>query len=63
MAIMTNVENPYPHFHSALCYRELGQFQDALAAIDLAIDYAGDQHSALLADAKMLREEFSGNLF
>ena len=63
MAIITNVDNPYPHFHSALCYRELGQYQDALAALELAIEYAGDKYESLTADAKILKAEFLKNLY
>ncbi len=40
-AILINVENPVPHFHSAACYKELGDLGNALASLELAIMYAG----------------------
>ena len=43
MAIMTDVENPLPHYHSASCYNALQDKENALAAVELAIAYAGDK--------------------
>lgn len=42
MAIITNVENPLPHYHSASCYRALQDKNSALIALELAIRQAGD---------------------
>jgi len=37
MAILTNLENPVPHYHSASCYRELGDKQGAIHSLEMAL--------------------------
>lgn len=65
MAILTDVEDPYPHFHSALCYRELGQMQEALAALELCLAYAGtkEQFSLLVQDGELMKKQLLSRLF
>lgn len=49
MAVMTDIRNPIPHYHSASCYKALEDIDSALASIDLALVYAGEkeEHSRL----------------
>lgn len=42
-AILINVENPVPHYHSASCYNELKDQGNALASLELAIMYCEDK--------------------
>lgn len=37
MAMMADSLSPLPHYHTALCYRSLGQHDNALGSIDLAL--------------------------
>lgn len=54
MAIVTNAENPLPHYHSATCYRAVHDKESALLALELAIKHAGDHenHSAIKVHAQ-----------
>lgn len=64
MAILTDVENPVTHYHSATCYRALSDRQSALLSLEMAIRCAGDKpehanlkEQALSAKAAMEREQ------
>ena len=48
-AILLNVENPVPHYHSASCYQSLGDYGNALASLELAIMYSGEhpEHASI----------------
>ncbi len=41
MAILTNVENPLPHYHSAACYHALQEKENAVASLEMALQHAG----------------------
>ncbi|CCB86962.1 MULTISPECIES: SycD/LcrH family type III secretion system chaperone [Parachlamydia] len=43
MAVMTEMSNPVPHYHSASCYLAVGDDENAKASLLLAIEYAGEQ--------------------
>ena len=43
MAILTDMENPIAHYHSATCYVELDDFKSAESSLKSAIDCAGDR--------------------
>lgn len=40
MAILTNVENPIPYYHSASCYQLLDDRENALCSLEMAIKCA-----------------------
>lgn len=40
MAILTNMENPLPHYHSASCYHALQDRNSAIISLELAIRQA-----------------------
>lgn len=42
MAVMTNGDNPLPHYHSASCYSALHDKNSAKLALELAVKQAGD---------------------
>ncbi|MBS4168880.1 SycD/LcrH family type III secretion system chaperone [Parachlamydia sp. AcF125] len=42
MALMTEVTNPVPHYHSASCYLAVGDNENAKNSLLLAIEYAGN---------------------
>jgi type III secretion system low calcium response chaperone LcrH/SycD len=42
MAILTDVQNPLPHYHSGFCYRMLGEYENAKTSLDLAITTCND---------------------
>lgn len=58
MAAMTDQENPLPHYHSASCYRELLDIENAIASYDLAIQIADghEHHSALKSHAHSAKQ-------
>jgi type III secretion system low calcium response chaperone LcrH/SycD len=37
MAILTDIENPLPHYHSAKCYLALGEKHNAIQSFEMAI--------------------------
>ena len=43
MAILTDVENPTPHYHSASCYRILRDFDSAIQSLEMAVRCADDK--------------------
>jgi len=53
MAIMTDVDSPVAHYHSASCYRALDDQQSALRSLDLAIQCSGntEEHKKLKEQA------------
>jgi len=57
MAVLTDVENPIPHYHSATCYKELGELEDGIDALQMTIEYAGGnkQYSQLKEHAQSLK--------
>lgn len=42
MAVMTDGENPLPHYHSAACYYALQDIQNAKVSLELALKCCGD---------------------
>ncbi len=65
MASMTNIENPYPHFHAAICYHAVGDMQTALASIELALSYAdkNSDYETLIQDATLIKAEIAKRLY
>lgn len=61
MAVMIQVSNPIPHFHSATCYYRMGDKNSAAQSLDLAIEQAGDQ--AEYAELCKAAEAFKQRLF
>lgn len=61
MAMMSDVTNPVPHYHSANCYRALLDDSNALISLEQAIQQAGDkdEHKQLLTAAISLKERLS----
>lgn len=43
MAVLTNIENPTPHYQSASCYRQLNDLENAVMSYEMAARYCGDQ--------------------
>lgn len=43
MAILTDVENPAPHYHSASCYRILQDSVSALQSLEMALQCSNDK--------------------
>lgn len=43
MAILTDVESPTAHYHSATCYRILHDNESALQSLEMAVRCAGDK--------------------
>lgn len=40
MAILTDVENPLPHYQSAKCYQSMGEMQNGIFSLELAVECA-----------------------
>ena len=61
MAIFIEIENPFPHYHSAFCYIKLQDHDNALASLELAIQYASDvaEHQHLKQKAIAARKRLS----
>lgn len=57
-AILIKVENPVPHYHSATCYEALNDYGNALASLELAVLYAGDnpEYAAIKKHAIQAKE-------
>ena len=51
MAILTNMENPLPHYHSASCYQALHDKNSAIISLELALRQAhGREEYALVRE-------------
>lgn len=51
MAILTNMENPLPHYHSASCYQALLDKNSAIISLELAIRQShGKEEYALIKE-------------
>lgn len=61
MAILTKIDNPIPHYHSARCYKAMNDYKNARASVDLAIQYSldRDEFLTLLSHAQVLRNSLS----
>lgn len=64
MAAICNIENPLPYFYLAKCLFAMHDRMSALQAIDMAIEYAGEQQDnealyekALAAKELLLKEQ------
>lgn len=65
MASLTDPENPTPHYHAAACYKEIHDFENALASYDLAIAVADDheifsqiKQQAEIGKAQLLKQKY-----
>lgn len=58
MAMMADSLSPLPHYHTALCYRSLGDPENALGSLDLALMrvMGNEEWSALREKALLLKE-------
>ncbi|MGA8163516.1 MAG: SycD/LcrH family type III secretion system chaperone [Waddliaceae bacterium] len=58
MAILTNVENPIPHYHSASCYQALGDDESAMGSLEIVIRCAEgkEEHIGLKEQAVKIKE-------
>jgi type III secretion system low calcium response chaperone LcrH/SycD len=56
MAILTEVFNPVPHYHSARCYLALGEKDNAVHSLEMAIECCKerDEYSRVLGLSKEL---------
>lgn len=61
MAMMSDVTNPVPHYHSANCYRALLDDANAIVSLDQAIQQAGDseEHQEIRDRAVALKARIS----
>ena len=61
MATVTDPQNPLPHYHSAACYKELHEEGEGLAALELAIETAGEvpEFATIKRHALALKEKWS----
>lgn len=61
MAMMTDITNPLPHYHSANCYRSLLDNANALTALEQAISRAAnsEEYQYIHESAVALKERLS----
>jgi len=57
MAVITDDDNPLPHYHSACCLEAVGDLPNAIASLDLTIDTCGhnEKHQNLKEHALRLK--------
>ncbi|CRX38417.1 SycD/LcrH family type III secretion system chaperone [Estrella lausannensis] len=62
MAMMADSLSPLPHYHTALCYRSLGDHENALSSLDLALMrvMGNEEWRTLREKALMLKERIKG---
>jgi type III secretion system low calcium response chaperone LcrH/SycD len=62
MAILTDMQNPLPHYHSAKCYLGINEKENAIAALETALELAGESvsHIDLLDNIKRTLHRLNG---
>lgn len=62
MAILTDAENPLPHYHSGNCYRGLSDDMNAFQSYELTIRFCGDkpEYSVLKEQATKAKDSLKG---